>query len=141
MKLTNNLSFESILTSYEAFYNCEYNHQQKKQFEFGYEDGLNISKYANPEFNHMQMNFIRNGLAKNLDVDKYAFVEYNQYVMEMIYLALSSGEQFDKYVNGNYLDLAKLGHDYELLCRQTNLMPIDEFGKNYVLDHAPYRVY
>lgn len=141
MKLTNNLSFESILASYEAFYNCEYNDSQKKQLEFGYEDGINISKYANPEFNYLQMNFIRNGLAKNLEVDKYAFVQYNQYLMEMIYRLLSSGEQFDKYVDGNYLDLARLGYDYELSCKKAKIMPIDEFGKHYVLNHAPYRVY
>lgn len=142
MKLTNNLTFDSIIISlYEEKYKCKYNDFQKKQIEFGYEDGLDVSKYANPEFNYLQMNFIRNGLVRNLGVNKYAFVEYNEYLMEMIYRALSSGERFDKYVAGDYLDLAKLGYDYESLCRQTNLMPIDEFGKNYVLNHAPYRVY
>lgn len=141
MKLTNNLTFKSILASYEAFYNCEYSDTQKKQLEFGYEDGIDISKYANPEFNYLQMNFIRNGLVKNLEVDKYAFVQYNQYLMEMIYHLLSADEQFDKYVDGDYLDLAKLGYAYELSCRQKNLVPINEFGKNYVLDHSPYHVY
>lgn len=63
MKLTNNLSFESTLQMYESIYNYEYSDFQKKQLEFGYEDNLDISKYANPEFNYLQMNFIRNGFS------------------------------------------------------------------------------
>ena len=141
MKLTNNLTFDSIVSVYEEKYKCKYNDFQKKQIEFGYEDGLDVSKYANPEFNYLQMNFIRNGLVRNLDVDKYAFVEYNEHLMDVIYRVLRSGAEFDQYVNGDYLDLDALIHDYALLCKRTALIPIDEWGLRYIFNHAPYRVY
>ena len=141
MKLANNLTFDSIVSLYEEKYKCKYNDFQKKQIEFGYEDGLDVSKYANPEFNYLQMNFIRNGLVRNLDVDKYAFVEYNEHLMDVIYHLLKSGERVDQYANDEYLDLDALIHDYALSCKQTNLMPIDEWGLRYILDHAPYHVY
>jgi hypothetical protein len=141
MKLTNNLSFESTLQMYESFYNYEYSDFQKKQLEFGYEDNLDISKYANPEFNYLQMNFIRNGLVRKLDVDKYSFVEYNEHLMDVIYRLLTHDANFDSYVNGEYLDLDALIHDYALLCKRKGLMPIDEWGLRYIFNHAPYRVY
>ena len=141
MKLTNNLTFDSIVSLYEEKYKCKYNDFQKKQIEFGYEDGLDVSKYANPEFNYLQMNFIRNGLVRNLDVDKYAFVEYNEHLMGVIYRLLRSGVEFDQYTNGEYLNLDALMRDYALLCKQTALMPIDERGLRDISNHAPYRVY
>ena len=87
------------------------------------------------------MNFIRNGLVRNLDVSKYAFVEYNEHLMDVIYRLLRSGAEFDQYVNGKYLDLDALIHDYALLCKRTGLMPIDEWGLRYIFNHAPYRAY
>lgn len=138
MKLTNNLSFESILESYQSLYKCKYSDYQKNQLEFGYEDNLDVSQYANPEFNYLQMNFIRNGLAKNLDITKYAFVEYNEHLMDVIYCLLTHDVNFDQYVNGEYLDLDALIHDYALLCKRTGRMPIDEWGLRYIFNHAPY---
>lgn len=141
MKLTNNLSLDSIVSLYEEKYKCKYNDYQKKQIEFGYEDGLDISKYTNPEFNYLQMNFIRNGLVRDLNVTKYAFVEYNEHLMDVIYRLLTNGANFDEYVNGEYLDLDKLMCDYGLLCRNKSLMRMDEWGVHYIFNHAPYRVY
>ena len=140
MKLKSNLSFKSVLQSYEAKYNCKYSDYQKKQLEFGYEDNLDISVYANPEFNYLQMNFIRNGLLRNLEVHKYAFVEYNEHLMDVIYRLLTSGANFDRYIKGEYLHLDKLMYDYRSLCRDTNLRPIDEWGVHYISNHAPYYV-
>lgn len=141
MKLSNNLSFESALQSYETKYNCKYHEYQKKQLEFGHEDNLDISMYANPAFDDIQMTYIRNGLEKNLGAHRYAFVEYNRFLMEVIYRLLEVGEQFDKYVNGDYLDVDTLINDYALLCKRTNLMPLDKWGEYNILDHAPYRVH
>lgn len=141
MKLTNNLSFDSVISIHEEKYKCKYHDYQKKQLEFGYEDNLDISQYANPEFNYLQMNFIRNGLLRNLDVDKYTFVEYNEHLMDVIYRVLTSGAKLDRYTNGEYLDLDALIHDYALLCKRTRITPIDEWGLRYILEHAPYRVY
>ena len=140
MKLSNNLSFESILASYEAFYNCEYNDSQKKQLEFGYEDGINVSKYANPEFNYLQMNFIRNGLVKNLEVDKYAFVQYNHVIMSVIYHLLENGAHFNKYIIEDHLDVDKLISDYELLIRYKGLSRLDKWAIDMIYDGAPYYV-
>ena len=141
MKLKSNLSFESVLESYQSLYKCKYSDYQKKQLEFGYEDNLDISQYADPAFNYLQMNFIRNGLVRNLDVSKYAFVEYNEHLMDVIYRLLRSGAEFDQYVNGKYLDLDALIHDYALLCKRTGLMPIDEWGLRYIFNNAPYRAH
>lgn len=138
MKLANNLSVESVLESYESFYDCEYSDFQKKQLEFGYEDCLDISKYADPAFNYMQMNFIRNGLAKNLDVSKYAFVEYNQHVMEVIYRLLESGAELDRYVVEDHLDIDTLIDDYASLCKRKGFMPLDSWAAHSIYKGAPY---
>lgn len=138
MKLTNNLSFESTLQMYESFYKCKYSDFQKKQLEFGYEDNLDISKYADPEFNYMQMNFIRNGLLKNLDISKYAFVEYNQHVMEVIYRLLESDAQFDRYVVEDHLDIDKLIDDYASLCKHTWATSLDSWAVHSIYKGAPY---
>ena len=140
MKLKNNLTFESILASYEAFYNCEYSDYQKKQLEFGYEDNLDVSQYANPAFNYMQMNYIRRGLMSNLDVSRYAFVEYNQYLMEVIYHLLKYSSNFDQYVINDQLNLDKLMSDYDSLSEHTVLPRLDNWGEHTIYKDAPYRV-
>lgn len=138
MKLANNLSFESVLESYQTLYDCEYSDFQKKQLEFGYEDSLDISQYANPAFNYMQMNFIRNGLVKNLDISKYAFVEYDQHLMEVIYRLLESGTEFDRYVDGGRLDIDKLIDDYAMLCKHNSFMQLDSWAAHSIYKGAPY---
>lgn len=138
MKLTNNLSFESVLESYESLYKCEYSDFQKTQLKFGYEDNLDISQYANPAFSYMQMNFIRNGLLKNLDISKYAIVEYNQYVMEVIYRLLESDAQFDRYVVEDHLDIDKLIDDYASLCKRKRTTQLDSWVVHSIYKDAPY---
>lgn len=138
MKLTNNLSFESVLESYQSLYDCEYSDFQKKQLEFGYEDRVDISQYANPAFNYMQMNFIRNGLLKNLDISKYAFVEYDQHLMEVIYRLLESGVEFDRYVDEGRLDIDKCIDDYASLCKRKRTTQLDSWAAHSIYKGAPY---
>ena len=123
MKLTTNLTFDNAIKQYEEKYDYSYYYAQLIELEIGFEKGLDISVYAHPDFAHTQMKVIREGLEKGLDVSLYAH------------------QKFDQYANDEYLDLDALIRAYALLCKQTNLMPIDEWGLRYISDHAPYRVY
>jgi len=117
MKLRNNLSFESVLESYQSLYKCKYNDFQKKQIEFGYEDGLDINKYASPEFNYSQMHALRDGLILGFDMKPYAKAtldvlsirEEIECLMHESNFDLVRRQKYHRYVSNIYLPLkAKL---------------------------------
>lgn len=113
MKLTNNLSFESLIRMYEDQHEHSYDEYQLDELQDGYDSGLDISIYANPAFDRVQMSLIRLGLENNIDINKYAFVEYNYYLMEIIYELLNHGAYFDRYVLRDRLDIDKLIKDHD----------------------------
>ena len=140
MKLTNNLSFESLVRMYEEQYEYRYDGYQLEELRDGYNSGLDISIYANPAFDTVQMRFIRHGLENNIDINKYAFVEYNSYLMETIYDLLNRGAYFDRYVLRDRLDVDKLIKDHDKLCSRTRLRPLSNWGRATIEDGAPYYV-
>ena len=140
MKLTNNLSFESLIQMYEEQYEHRYDEYQLEELKRGYDIGLDISIYANTAFDRVQMSIIRLGLENNIDINKYAFVEYNYYVMETIYDLLNHGAYFDRYVLRERLDVDKLIRDHDKLCARTGLRPLSNWGRATIEDGAPYYV-
>ena len=140
MKLTNNLSFKSLVRMYEDQYEYRYDEYQLEELKHGYDNGLDISVYANPAFNRVQMSCIRLGLENNIDINKYAFVEYNYYVMETLYDLLKHGAYFDRYVLRDRLDIDRLISDHDKLCARAGLRPLSNWGRTTILDDAPYYV-
>lgn len=140
MKLKTNLSFESLIRTYEDQYEHRYSEYQLEELKHGYDSGLDISIYANPEFDRVQMSCIRLGLENNIDINKYAFVEYNYYVMETIYDLLNHGAYFDRYVLRDRLDVDTLIRDHDKLCARTGLRPLSNWGRATIHDEAPYYV-
>lgn len=140
MKLANNLSFESLVRTYEEQHEHRYDEYQLEELRDGYDNGLDISIYANPAFDRVQMSLIRLGLENNIDISKYAFVEYNSYLMETIYELLRRGAHFDRYVLRDCLDVDKLIKDHDKLCSRARLRPLSNWGRATIEDGAPYYV-
>ena len=140
MKLTNNLSFESLIQMYEEQYEHRYDEYQLEELRDGYNNSLDISIYANPAFDRVQMSLIRLGIENNIDISKYAVVEYSYYLMEIIYELLRHGAYFDKYVLQDCLDIDKLIKDHDKLCSRTCLRPLSNWGRATIEDGAPYYV-
>ena len=140
MRLKTNLSFESLIQTYEDQYEHRYSGYQLEELKRGYDSGLDISIYANPEFDNVQMSYIRLGLENNIDINKYAFVKYNYYVMETIYDLLNHGAYFDRYVLRDRLDVDTLIRDHDKLCARTGLRPLSNWGRATIEDDAPYYV-
>lgn len=140
MRLKANLSFESLIQTYEDQYEHHYDEYQLRELKRGYDGGLDISIYANPKFDNVQMSYIRLGLENNIDINKYAFVEYNYYLMETIYDLLNHGAYFDRYVLRDHLDIDTLIRDHDKLCARTGLRPLSNWGRATIEDDAPYYV-
>lgn len=140
MRLKANLSFESLIRSFEEQHEHRYDEYQLRELRQGYNDGLDIFVYMNPAFDNIQMSCIRRGLENNIDINKYAFVEYNYYVMETIYDLLNHGAYFDRYVLRDHLDIDTLIRDHDKLCARTGLRPLSNWGRATIEDGAPYYV-
>lgn len=140
MKLKANLSFKSLIRTFEEQHEHHYDEYQLRELRQGYNDGLDISIYANAAFNNVQMHYIRLGLENNVDISKYAFVEYNYYVMAALYHLLKDGAYFDSYILRDRLDIDKLVNDFDKLCSHKGLMCLDNWGRAAIEDGAPYYV-
>ena len=62
MKLKNNLSFESIMSTYDSDYQNRYLMSQLDELQQMYEEGFDISNYVDPRFSAMQLREIKAGL-------------------------------------------------------------------------------
>ena len=140
MKLKNNLSFEAIIKSFEEKHAYKYNFLQLRELKKGYEHAINISLYANPNFGYEQMSYIRQGLENNVDITKYASTHYSHFLMEIIYHLLKEGALLDEFVIEDCLEVDKLIAAYDVLCRRTGLMRLDEWAKHIIYKEAPYYV-
>ena len=117
MKLRNNLSFESVLESYQSLYKCKYSDYQKNQLEFGHGDDLDVSVYAKTYLTASQMHALRDGLILGFDMKPYAKAKLDVLSIREEIERLMSESNFDlvrrqkyhRYVSNIYLPLkAKL---------------------------------
>ena len=140
MKLSNNLSFESLIQTYEEQYEHRYSGYQLEELKRGYDGGLDISVYANPAFDRVQMSYVRQGLENNVDITKYVSTHYSHFLMEIIYQLLKDGALLDDYILEDCLEVDKLIAAYDVLCRRNGLMRLDEWAKHVIYEEAPYYV-
>ena len=122
MKLKNNISFESIIRSFEELYNKSYNalelaelilcynqqlplekfaklsdHRRMREVRLGLEEGVDISPYAANEFDWLQREEIFEGLSHRLDVSMYAYPDFDSRQMREIRLGLESDIDVSRY--------------------------------------------
>ena len=71
MKLTNNLTFESILQSFERKYGRQYNSMQLSYLRKGFDKGLDISRCANPRYEWTIMKEVLYGLNNGVDISRH----------------------------------------------------------------------
>ena len=97
-----------------------------------------MKTYLNKGFDKLQLAQILIGYEDNVDISKYAFVEYDQHLMEVIYRLLESGVEFDRYVDEGRLDIDKLIDDYAMLCKHNSVMQLDSWAAHSIYKGAPY---
>lgn len=71
MKLTNNLTFESTIQTFERKYGRQYNSMQLSYLRKGFDKGLDISKYANPRYDWTIMKEVLYGLNNDVDISRH----------------------------------------------------------------------
>ena len=107
MKLTNNMTFENLIQSYEEMYDCKYDNLQLRELRYGFKQGLDISVFSNPKFAFNQMDEIRQGLAENLNVEIYAKPTFDVGQMRQIKKGLERNIDVSVYAN-MYVDSRKM---------------------------------
>lgn len=71
MKLTNNLSFESTIQTFERQYGRQYNSMQLSYLRKGFDNGLDISRCANPRYDWTIMKEVLYGLNNGVDISRH----------------------------------------------------------------------
>lgn len=71
MKLTNNLSFESTIQTFERKYGRQYNSMQLSKLRKGFDKGLDISRCANPRYDWTIMKEVLYGLNNGVDISRH----------------------------------------------------------------------
>ena len=75
MKLSNNLTFESLIQSFERKYGQQYNSMQLSRLKQGFDKGLDISRCANPRYDWTIMREVLWGLVSGVDISRH--LEYD----------------------------------------------------------------
>lgn len=71
MKLSNNLTFESIIQSFERKYGRQYNSMQLSYLRKGFDKGLDISRCANPRYDWTLIKEMLYGLMYGVDISRH----------------------------------------------------------------------
>lgn len=139
MKLSNNLTFESIIQSYEDQHGCSFDIEQLKELKAGYESGIHIDAYADPIINYFSMFSIRRAIEdrreylssrlKQCRFAQYVYDGFDQLQLDELAIGLSRGVNVDLYahrdlnreemyvirrgleIGVNVADLVHSGHD------------------------------
>lgn len=75
---------------------------QLKELKTGFENQVDISKYADPKYTAEQMMEIRIGLINKLDISTYADINLTAEQMREVRLGLTDGLDVSKYTNEKY---------------------------------------
>lgn len=139
MKLKNNLTFESIIQTYEDQHSCSFDSEQLKELKAGYESGLHIDAYADPIINYFSMFSIRRAIEDRREYlsscrnqcrfAQYVYDDFDQLQLDELAIGLSRGVNVDLYAHRdlnreemyvirrglemgvNVVDLVHSGHD------------------------------
>lgn len=138
MKLKSNFGFEPTFTMLEEAYSCSYDKEQRDILRLGFENGVDIHKYANPKLDWTYMNRIRQALEKGIDISKCVKSEYVPQFIEIIYtVAVCSGtiEQFIE--RDNTLDVESILDEYDHQTRLHAFEPLDDVIRDTVIILCP----
>lgn len=141
MKLKSNFGFEPTFAMLEEAYNCSYDKEQRDILRLGFENGVDIHKYANPKLDWTYMNRIWQALEKGVDISKYVKPEYVPQFIEIIYtVAVCSGtiEQFIE--RDNKLDVESILDEYDHQMRLHDFEPLDDVIREAIIVLGPYYV-
>ena len=115
--------------------------EQRDILRLGFENGVDIHKYANPKLDWTYMNRIRQALEKGIDISKCVKSEYVPQFIEIIYtVAVCSGtiEQFIE--RDNKLDVESILDEYDHQMRLHDFEPLDDVIRDAVIILGPYYV-
>lgn len=140
MKLANNLAFEPTLAKLESMYNCKYEKEQLNTLRLGFENGVDIHKYANPKLDWTYMNRIRQSLEKGIDISKYVNSDSVPQFVEIIYTLAVSGVNIEQFVERGELNIEDILDAYNLQMRVRNLEPLDSVLEDALCLIGPYYV-
>ena len=71
MKLKSNFGFEPTFAMLEEAYSCSYDKEQRDILRLGFENGLDIHKYANPRYDWTIMKEVLYGLNNGVDISRH----------------------------------------------------------------------
>lgn len=107
MKLKNNLTFESIIQTYEDQHSCSFDSRQLEELKAGYESGLHIDAYADPIINYLMMFSIRRAIEDRREhlssrraqcrFAQLVYEEFNDLQLDELAIGLSKGIDIEKY--------------------------------------------
>lgn len=141
MKLKSNFGFEPTFAMLEEAYNCSYDKEQRDILRLGFENGVDIHKYANPKLDWTYMNRIRQALEKGVDISKYVKPEYAPQFIEIIYtVAVCSGNMEQFVERDNKLDIESILDEYDHQMWLHNFEPLDSVLRDAVFVLGPYYV-
>ena len=141
MKLKSNFGFEPTFAMLEEAYGCSYDKEQRDILRLGFENGVDIHKYANPKFDWDCMNRIRQALEKSIDISKYVKPEYVPQVIEIIYVvAVCSGNMEQFVERDNKLDIESILDEYDRQRQLHSFEPLDAVIREAIIVLGPYYV-
>ena len=140
MKLANNLAFEPTLAKLESIYDCKYEKEQLNTLRLGFENGVDIHKYANPKLDWTYMNCIRKALERGIDISKYIKPDYVSQVVSIIYVVAVNCGGIAQFVEHGELNFEDILEEYNLQRRIQNREPLEDFIQEAILMLGPYYV-
>ena len=109
MKLKNNLTFESIIQTYEDQHSCSFDSRQLEELKAGYENGINIEAYADPIINYFMMFSIRRAIEERRQwlsnpkdqcrFARFVYEEFDDLQLDELAIGLSRGVNVDLYAH------------------------------------------
>ena len=107
MKLTNNLSFDSIMSTHDSNYRNTYLKAQLDELQEMYEKGFDIRNYVDPQFSSLQLRQIKAGLESGVDASLYADTLYDYAQMYAMRKCLEEGIDISPYISVEFDTLQK----------------------------------
>lgn len=134
MKLSNNLTFESIIQLYEDQHGCSFDSEQLKELKAGYESGIHIDAYADPIINYFSMFSIRRAIEdrreylssrlKQCRFAQYVYDDFDQLQLDELAISVSRGVNVDVYAHRslNHEEMCVIRRGLEMSVNVLNLV-------------------
>lgn len=140
MRLKNNLTFDNLIKHYESLYNCHYDNLQVNELRLGYENCVDVSKYANPDFEWIYMCHLRRALEHGSDISRYIKPTYVPQLSRVISDLAVFNVDIEEFVSNNQLDIGGILDLHSHLLRSKNIDPLDDILQEAIIILGPYYV-